>query len=254
MDQLSLLYVANWKMNMDLEQAVKFFTSCKELVLANDYLEDNIIICPTFPQIPIASMELEDMAISIGAQNCSEFAQGAYTGEVSASSLADIGCMFCIVGHSERRIIFKESNDTIAKKVVQLLNQEIDPIICIGETEQEFNDKKTFSVLEAQLRPIFQAIKVSQLKPEELFIAYEPVWAIGTGKTPDNDYIENIFDWIEDFKEKQLGNTIDSVLLYGGSVDPITAPMLKDISNLGGFLIGGASTDFQKFKKIVTLE
>ncbi|MDR3549958.1 MAG: triose-phosphate isomerase [Candidatus Babeliales bacterium] len=247
------IYVANWKMNMHLGDAVDFAKQCKSFIQKNENLKKQIILCPSFPAITSVALALEDTAIGVSAQNCSDHQVGAYTGEVSAQSLREAGCSYCIVGHSERRKYFHETNEIIARKVTNLLRAAINPIICIGETAQELKDDKTLSVLEEQLILIVKAINESQETPESICIAYEPVWAIGTGKVPDQEALTKVFTWLAAYIKKELTNCPTVHLLYGGSVDENSIVQLTSATNIDGFLIGSASLDFQKFKNIVSL-
>lgn len=241
-----MIYIANWKMNMSMHDAMAFCQNNRD-ALAKLTEEATIVLCPSFPAIIPMVIEFEhaDVGIAIGAQNCSWHKSGAYTGEVSAQMLDEAGCLYCIVGHSERRTHFGETNEMVAQKVGQLLESNIEPIICIGESKTDYEQGNTFTTLEAQLGPIRTELKKHTLKTP-ICIAYEPVWSIGTGITPDNTYIKEVFSWIKDYLEP-----INAHLIYGGSVTPQNAPILKKVAYLEGFLIGGASLDFQKFKNIV---
>lgn len=254
MNSTHLIYVANWKMSMHAQGATQFADQVKEWVKKNPALERRIIICPTFPLLLPLKIELSESNIYMGAQNCSEYEQGAYTGQVCAQDLVDVGADFCIVGHSECRAYLKESNDAIGKKVSRLFEHLINPIICIGETAQERATNQTLEILEQQLAPIAHAIKTAHSWPNVLTIAYEPVWAIGTGNVPSLQEVQTVFDWIKSYTACSMSHVKTIRILYGGSVDASNAPTLKTISGLSGFLIGGASLDFQKFKNIVGLE
>lgn len=249
----SKIYVANWKMNMHLDFALLFSKECKKLIRENENKEKHIILCPTYPAIYSVAQLLQDTPISIGAQNCSEHEVGAYTGEVSAQSLSEIGASYCIVGHSERRTYFHETNEIIARKVAKLCNATIKPIICIGETANEYKENKTLQVLEHQLEPVLKIINEATQIPDNILIAYEPVWAIGTGKIPDNQTLETIFSWLISHVAQHLQIKTVVHLLYGGSVDATTTQEIGRVKNIDGFLIGNASLDFKKFKNIVSL-
>ena len=243
---MKYLYIANWKMNMPYRKGIDFCIQNKDrlFTLAQSA---NIVICPSFVALaPIAEI-LKNTAISIGAQNCSAYKAGSYTGEISAQSLAEIGITYCIVGHSERRMYFEETTENIIKKVNLLLRSNIKPIICIGETQEQFESKATLMVLTEQLKPILENISP---KNKQIIIAYEPVWSIGTGIVPENTYLEEVFAWIT----KLLHNlTSDCAvqLLYGGSITEKNINQLKNVPNINGFLIGGASADFASLKNIM---
>lgn len=209
-----------------------------------------IVLCPSF----VALQRLEEYAsnteILIGAQNCSQFQSGPYTGEVSAVSLQQIGVNFCIVGHSERRRNFGETNQIIAQKVERTIENLIIPIICIGETKQQHEKKETFNVLEAQL---IDVLEVLSKHPESPFvIAYEPVWAIGSGAVPNINDLTKTFDWLQGHIKRNHPQA-QVQFLYGGSVTEENSEKIIQIEHVDGFLIGGASLDFQKFQNIVLL-
>jgi triosephosphate isomerase len=249
---MKYVYVANWKMYLSVDQEVNF---CKKNydALCKLQTQNNctIIICPSFVALAPLIELLQKTTISIGAQNCSDHQLGAYTGEVSAQSLAEIGATYCIVGHSEQRHYQHETDDMIAAKTVLLLQHKIMPIICIGETKKESNlAHQTQTVLMQQLEPLFAALRKSTHQNGSITIAYEPVWAIGTGIIPQHDYLEAVFEWLQKTMTTHLPTT-KVTLLYGGSVDLITIMQLKKIPTIAGFLIGKASTDFEQFTKII---
>ncbi len=242
------LFIANWKMNKLFSQALDFCIKYKnDLVQLNADSQSKLVICPSFPALFSVAQALEGTEIGIGAQTCSAYERGAYTGQVSAQSLKEVGCAYCIIGHSEQRTYQNVSSNDVGLQAEQLVKQEIIPIICIGETRQEYEQKQAFRVLEKQLAPVFDVFSNTQ---RPFVIAYEPVWSIGTGIVPNPDYLNEIATWIH-------GRTSQSVsadrwqLVYGGSVDAKNAAELKNIEHIGGFLIGGASLDFQKLQKIV---
>jgi len=250
------LYIANWKMNSSFEQSLAFCTHNKTALLQLSMRPDTkLVLCPSFPALYSISQLFTNSSLSIGAQNCSEHMQGAYTGQVDALSLAQVGCTYCIIGHSESRAYCGETNEQIGKKITCLREQNIIPIICIGETKIDYEQGKTFALLEQQLRPIVEALTRKTLTSEVhtnnyYLIAYEPIWAIGTGNTPSVEYLTKVFSWIREYCVQHLpAKPIQ--LLYGGSVDENDAATLKKISGIDGFLIGSASLDFQKLQKIV---
>jgi len=244
---MAFIFIANWKMMMPSTKAINF---CKDnrSALVDLGLSSHLVICPSFPVLEPLIKIFEKTKVDIGAQNCSRYKDGAYTGEVSSQTLAEIGCHYCIVGHSERRRYFGETNEDIAQKVKQLIACNIEPIICIGETKQEYDNQETFRVLTEQLVPVCRVI--NQSRP--VIVAYEPVWAIGTGVIPDKDYLITIFSWLVDYMQQQ-GMSSNIRFLYGGSVNEHNVVLIKKISFVSGFLVGGASTDFQMLQKIVLL-
>jgi len=243
-----LVFVANWKMTMPSTKAINFCMDNRSALADLVGLSSQLVICPSFPVLEPIIKILKQTNVNIGAQNCSRYKEGAYTGEVSSRSLAEIGCKYCIVGHSERRHYFGETNKDVAQKTEQLIVNNIQPIICIGETKQEYDNQETFRVLKQQLAPVCQVI--TQSTP--LIIAYEPIWTIGTGIVPDKDYLMNIFSWLFDYMQQQIIHN-DIRFLYGGSVSESNVGLIKKIPFIGGFLIGGASTNFQMLQKIVLL-
>ncbi len=243
------LYIANWKMAKPFTQALHFVKNNK-FKLAKLAQSHKTVICPSFVSLYPIIQELQNTSIKVGAQNCSAFAPGAYTGQVSAKSLKEVGCSYCIIGHSERRQYNHETNEEIAQKLELLLKNELQPIICIGESEQAFKNKKTKPILTEQLQPLLQILqKISFKKP--IYFAYEPVWAIGSGIIPSNDYLSEITRWLGQQCTTQVPG-LDIRIIYGGSVNPNNAASLKAIESINGFLIGSASLDFQKLKKIVS--
>ncbi|MFC1842836.1 triose-phosphate isomerase family protein [Candidatus Dependentiae bacterium] len=258
------LYVANWKMEMSFDKAVEFCKDNFDGFIGLSQLESKkVILCPEFTQLK-AVLDVfggnGNDIMALGAQDCSEHKPGAYTGQVLAESLGQIGCNYCIVGHSERRIYGSETSDQVACKLVRLFECGITPIVCIGESKEDYENGLAKDVLQEQLEPIWEVVKAvitrkgggKSGKRLSFCIAYEPVWSIGTGITPENSYIQEIFNFIVSLAKN---NTINAQinLLYGGSVDERKVKSLKLIDNLGGFLLGGASLDFKKFEKIVQL-
>lgn len=239
------LFIANWKMSMPHDAARKFLIDNKKEIIKLAY-EADLIFCPSYESISLLLEQLKDSPIKIGAQNCSKYEQGAYTGEVSAQSISEIGCTYTIVGHSERRRLFNEHDNDVKEKIRLLLQVGIRPIVCIGETEQERERGHTLEVLRKQLHFLEDVIAAG------LVIAYEPVWAIGSGKVPTNPELEKIFLWLTDFI-LPYKKSVPIALIYGGSVDEESIKMISRVSLIEGFLIGSASTNFEKFKKIVLL-
>ena len=254
MQHKQFFYVANWKMSMSANAATLFIDQAVAWVERNPTLAHRIIICPSYPFLMPLRRGLGKAPIYLGAQNCSEYHSGAYTGQVSARDLADIDADFCLIGHSECRTLLNESNDSIGAKALRLFEQRLNPIFCIGETAQEHSQGQTDGALIKQLEPLIRAVAHASSRPSALMVAYEPVWAIGTGKTPDNQELQKLFEWLKEYLKINIPSIAKIYLLYGGSVDSSKIAQLKAIEPIDGFLIGGASLDFQKFKNIVGLE
>ena len=244
------LVVGNWKMNGTRGEAK---TLAQSIAMdAKNLTNVAIAICPPYVLLDIVAAALGDSAVALGAQSVSEFSNGAYTGEVSASMLSELGCRCVIVGHSERRQLFGESHEAIAAKAQSAMNAGLCPIICVGETLEERSSGSTEQVIAAQLEPVLQSAKAQQLLANAV-IAYEPVWAIGTGQTASPAEAQNVHGFIR----ARLAN-VDSAaaasiqILYGGSVKPNNARELFSEADVDGGLIGGASLQAGDFLAICT--
>lgn len=236
-------FIANWKSYLSFNQEIEWVKNNLEDLKS---LKNEIIICPSFLSLNSIKALLNNSNIKIGAQACSQFNSGAHTGEITAQSLAQVRANYCIVGHSERRQNFNENEQAIVQKVKLLVENQIVPMFCIGETKQEYEQKKSKEVLQKQLEPILNYVSGN------LIIAYEPIWSIGTGIIPSNEYIEQIAAFIIDII-KNKNTQVKYKIVYGGSITSKTAAELNKCNFIDGFLIGKASTDFQEFKKIVSL-
>jgi len=237
LDSFSSFFVANWKLHGNLNFIDQFFHQ----ILMPEDISKCIVICPTSIYLDILSKKKKNFFI--GAQNVSQYEDGAYTGEISSNSLRDLKIDFCIVGHSERRKIFFEKNNDINLKSFHLIKDEIIPIICVGETMEEKVKGKTNEVLGNQLT---ECIPDSS-NATNTIIAYEPVWAIGTGLTPSLEEIEMTHKFIRE-NNKKFNNF---KIIYGGSVKSSNAKGIVALPNVDGVLIGGASINLEEFKKII---
>lgn len=245
----NLQYICNWKAYLSFNQARDYIIQNKQTLktFGKDF---QITICPSFDAISALNQELKGTGISLGAQDCSAHKAGAYTGQVLASSLKEIGCGYCIIGHSETRRECKETTQIIAQKALQLLEQEIIPIICIGESAKEFDLNLGTQVIEQQLESLLVLLKNAKSTFKKIIIAYEPIWAIGNGSTPSPEYLSKQLEIIKRLLNEHLPD-YQTQLFYGGSINETNVLKFKSIPLLDGILIGGASTDFQKLQKIV---
>ncbi len=246
-------YFANWKMYQSLGTIKQFLKDYKKDVTWQNGLHNKHIgIAASYEHLYFLQQKLKKDLISVGAQDCSQFLQGAYTGQVSIQSLADMKAPFCIVGHSEVRQLLGQSDEQIALKFKLLIAASIMPILCIGETFAQKQDGMTLQVLFDQLEPVLRFLQSYQ-GSVKIFIAYEPVYAIGTGVIPSKKDLQEVFYFLQNIV-KQLPVAKNVMFLYGGSVSSQTVSQLQDITEISGFLIGKASIDFQELKKIVELK
>lgn len=242
-----LLIAGNWKMHKTVQEAVELVRELKELV--SDVKDRDILVCPPFTALYAVSRELEGSNIALGAQNMFYEEKGAFTGEISPLMVKDVGCSYVILGHSERRHIFGETDELINKKVLSAVNHGLIPILCVGETLQEREEGKTKDVIERQVKEGLKGLN----ETSEFVIAYEPVWAIGTGKTATPELAEEVHSFIREILAEMFGKEkADSIrILYGGSVKPENAAGLMSQPNIDGSLVGGASLKAESFAKIV---
>ncbi len=252
------MVAGNWKMNMNFQEAEELLDELVDRLDKDQERHDvDVVVCPPAPYLEMAcdlgtSEEDENLVYySVGAQNVSEYGKGAYTGEISAAMLASMNVEYCIVGHSERRKYFAESNQQVARKVEILLQNEIVPIVCCGESLQERESGNHFKVIEQQLTE-----GLFHLKPLDfarLVIAYEPVWAIGTGKTATPAEAQEVHAFIRNLIQEKYGKEMarQTTLLYGGSCNAVTAPELFACPDIDGGLIGGASLKADDFIRII---
>lgn len=243
------LIAGNWKMFKTCSAAVESATDLNKRI-AGKTADTDVMIAPTFTALALVSDALKNSDIMVGGQDLFWEKEGAYTGEISAEMLASAGCRCVIIGHSERRQYFHETDETVNRKIKAAIAGGLAPIMCIGETESERESEKTFSVLDKQIKKGLEGLTSDELK--DLVIAYEPVWAIGTGKTASKEQAQEVHnylrsllsDWGQDFS-----NTIR--ILYGGSVKPNNIAELMTMPDIDGALVGGASLDPETFSKIV---
>lgn len=244
------MFVAgNWKMNTDLVTARSLARDVVEAV--GDPGEVAVVMCPPFVSLHDVSEVVRNTPIDLGAQNVHEEESGAYTGEVSAPMLRSVGCRYAIIGHSERRQYFAETNETVNKKIKQALAHDLRPIVCVGETLDERNGGRATEVVGRQLDGALAGITAGD--SAHLTLAYEPVWAIGTGETASPEQAQEMHAFIRRrFEERFDAEAAGAVeILYGGSVKPQNAAELFEKEDVDGGLIGGASLKAADFAAIV---
>jgi triosephosphate isomerase (TIM) len=240
----------NWKMYKLLGEAVETARALKPLVANANHCE--IIIAPVFVHLKNIADRLEGSNIKIAAQDCApEARQSANTGEVSAEMLKDVGCSHVIVGHSERRQFYGETDESVNKKTKAALQSALSPIVCVGETLREREEEKLFEVISRQLRAGLSGLTTADM--ERIIIAYEPVWAIGTGKTAAPEQAQEMHGFIRRTLAEAHGKeTAESTrILYGGSVKPENIQELMNQTDVDGALVGGASLEAESFARIV---
>ena len=245
------IIAGNWKMNNGIHETVNLISDLKKEMNGKN-IEADVIICPPFTSLETASTLLKDSSIKLGAQNMYFEESGAFTGEVSASMLKSVGCEFVILGHSERRTIFGESDQVINKKIKTAIKFGLKPIFCIGETLEEREKGITFKVVETQVQNGLKDLTESDLS--YLIIAYEPVWAIGTGRNATPDQAQDVHQFIRGLISKLYSSNFarQLVIQYGGSVKADNAKDLLSKQDIDGALVGGACLKADSFVKIIT--
>lgn len=244
------LIAANWKMHKTVAETEDYIN--KFLPLVKDVYDRDIVLCVPFTVLYIANKLLSTTNnVKLGAQNMYTEEKGAYTGEISPVMLKDLGCSYVILGHSERRKYFNETDEFINKKVKVALKYGLIPIVCIGETLQQREQGKTFEVLEYQVQ--YSLSGLSSLEAEKVVIAYEPVWAIGTGKNATPQQAQEAQQFVRQKYAELYGSVVAEKvrILYGGSITPENFKSIMEQRDVDGGLVGGASLDPQSFCKIV---
>ncbi|WP_440877033.1 triose-phosphate isomerase [Thalassotalea sp. PLHSN55] len=239
------LVIGNWKMNGDILTNAALV----QALLKFNANETDIVICPPAIYLSQVQLLIEKSDISLGAQNVSSESKGAFTGENAANMLKDIGCNYCLVGHSERRALFHETSEDIAQKITQLLSHNMTPVFCIGESLAQRENNETKDVIITQIQSVLAL--VGQQEFASVVIAYEPIWAIGTGKTASAAQAQEIHQVIRDYLNSLDNKAFSGTqILYGGSVNEGNANELIAQPDIDGFLVGGASLKAQSFEKI----
>jgi triosephosphate isomerase len=242
------IVAGNWKMNTTLQEGIELAKNVNERISGKDV---TVVLCTPFVHLTEVSQLITKDTLFLGAQNCADKESGAYTGEVSVAMIKSTGASYVIIGHSERRAYYGETNAILAEKVKLALNKELIPIFCIGEVLEEREAGKHFDVIKTQLnKGLFD---LSSEEFGKLIIAYEPVWAIGTGKTASPEQAQEMHKVIRDHVHGKYGKQIaeDLSILYGGSCKPSNAAELFANPDVDGGLIGGASLQAEDFMGIV---
>ena len=238
----------NWKMNMLPNEAIKFIEELTPLVKNT---ENEVILCVPYTDLFYALLTAQGTNIKIGAQNMHYEPKGAYTGEISAQMLKSINVEYVIIGHSERRQYFNETDDTVNKKIKAAFENKLKPIVCVGETLEQRENGETIEIITKQTELALEGLTEEQV--QNTIIAYEPIWAIGTGKTATSEDAQNSIKAIRDKICQIYGQNVSErvIIQYGGSVKSTNAKELFEMSDIDGGLVGGASLKADEFSKIV---
>lgn len=243
------IIAGNWKMNKLAGDGARFVMNIREDVPSEDLVDT--VICAPFIHLPFLTEAAREYPIKIGAQNMHFEDSGAYTGEVSPEMIKDIRVDYVIIGHSERRQYFNETDETVNKKVHAALKHELNPIVCVGESLEQRENGETKSFVETQVKRALEGLTAEQVKT--IVIAYEPIWAIGTGKTASsedaNDVCKHIREVVENLYSKEVAEAVR--IQYGGSVKPDNIKELLSMSDIDGALVGGASLERESFLQLV---
>ena len=243
------LIAGNWKMNNTNKEALELVKQLKDLV--KDVKDRDIMIAPTFTCLSDVNNAIKGSNIKLGAQNLYFEEKGAFTGQISADMLLNVGCEYVIVGHSECRDIFGEKDELINKKVKRALDKNLVPVLCVGEHLEEREKGITSNIVSSQVKEAFKGL--SEAEAKKVVIAYEPVWAIGTGKTATPQDADDVHKTIRDTLKSIYNESVSEgmIILYGGSVNEKNADDLLNMPNIDGALVGGASLVADKFARIV---
>lgn len=240
----------NWKMNSLASQVPEWMKSLKSELQRGK--SEEVVLCVPFPLLPAMCTAAAGSPVKVGAQDVSAHDAGAYTGEVSAAMLADLGVSFCIIGHSERRAYHHESNALVNEKLKKLLEQNITPIVCVGESLEQRDAGDTLKIVAEQIKAAFEGVSAGAARG--VVVAYEPIWAIGTGRTATAEQAQEVCSFIREYLAENLydWDTSKSIsILYGGSMNAKNAEELLDQLDIDGGLIGGASLKWADFASIV---
>lgn len=239
--------IANWKMNGTKAEAQTLATALVKRVSDANRPLPHIVLCPSYPYLTTVIDILKESPLEVGAQDCHPENKGAFTGDVSAFQLKDVGCKYVIIGHSERRQLHHESDELVRQKLETVIKVGLRPILCLGESAEEREKGKTFHILSNQLASDLPV----DFSPQDLIIAYEPLWAIGTGITPTPAEVEEVMGFIKHELSVRVTGGALVPILYGGSVTSLNASALLNLPHLDGLLVGGASLKLDEFWDIM---
>jgi len=246
------LIAGNWKMHKTVSESLEFVKRLKTML--PEGLNRDIVIAPPFTALRSVAEETRGTVIRTAAQNLHWEEKGAFTGEISAGMIADCGCQYVIIGHSERRMLFGETDEVIRRKIRAALNAGLKPIVCIGETLAEREAGETFTVIERQLKEGLKNLSIGDIR--QTVLAYEPVWAIGTGRTASPEQAEDAHAFIRKILAESFEKTSadESPILYGGSVHAGNIDSLMARPDVNGVLVGSASLEVESFARIITFK
>lgn len=247
----TILIAGNWKMNLGHDESASLVKAIAAEI--KDIDDVDVLVAPPFTSLAVVRDVLDGSGILLAAQNMHSESKGAYTGEISAQMLLESGCSHVILGHSERRSLFHEKDADINLKVNTAVESGLIPIVCIGETLEEREQDRTFQVIKGQLEGSLNCFMDQKSMPESTILAYEPVWAIGTGKTASPEQAQEVHEFIRGWIKNNFGEqTSEAVrILYGGSVKPDNARDLMSRKDIDGALVGGASLKADLFVPII---
>lgn len=241
------IIAGNWKMNNTIQESINLVNEIKSYTLDQDV---DALVCVPFISLTEVKKLLEGSEIKLGAQNMHWEEKGAFTGEISPIMLKEIGIDYCIIGHSERRQFFNETDESVNLKIKSALKHGILPIVCVGETLEEREESRAEAVVKSQIIKGFEGIPTESIK--DIVIAYEPIWAIGTGKTASSDDANNMCAFIRNIIGDLYGGEKENIRIqYGGSVKPDNIKELMEKSDIDGALVGGASLKADDFQKLI---
>jgi len=243
------IIAGNWKMNNNSAESVELVSQLREMI--SGIKEVEVVVAPPYTALGSVATAIKGSTIVLSSQNIFWEEKGAFTGEISPSMLKDIGCQYAIIGHSERRQYFGETNETVNKRLKAALEASLTPIVCIGETLEEKEADKTLTVIEKQVKEGLAGISSGEM--EKVVIAYEPVWAIGTGKTATPEQAQEVHQFIRGMLAQVFDEGVAEGIriLYGGSVKPDNVDQLMSQKDIDGALVGGASLKADSFARIV---